>query len=92
VGIEQGALVGVFDLANDLRHPIRPEKGRAFEALDGAHLLGHLGPLVQQAQQLLVNGVDLVAQRAQASVFGGGWVWGGVVTHAQAWVFSNSRM
>ena len=53
------------DLVDDLGHAVRAEEGRAFGALDLADLLGDAGALVQQFQQLLVQAVDLVAQREQ---------------------------
>jgi len=63
--VQQGALVGALYFFNDLRHAIRAEEGRTFAALEFAHLLGNQGALVEQGQQLLVQGVDLGAQHGQ---------------------------
>ena len=63
--IQQRALVGFFNFGNDLRHAVGAKEGRAFCAFDLPYFFGHLGALVQQAQKLLIERVDLDAQFAQ---------------------------
>jgi hypothetical protein len=58
----QRAFVGVLDFFNYLRNPVRPEKRRAFTLFDFSDLFGNQCALVQQGQQLIVQGVDLDAQ------------------------------
>ncbi len=65
VFVLEWAGVGLGDFVDDLRHAIGPEEGRAFGAFDLAHLLCHMGALVQQAQQLVVQRVNLHTQSAQ---------------------------
>ncbi len=87
--------IGLGDLVDHLRHAVGAKEGRAFGAFDFAHLLGHMGTLVQQAQQLFVQRVNLHAQGTQ------GIRLNGLLAHVrkslddglvQACVFSNSRM
>ena len=59
MGIVQRSLIGLFNFGNDLRNAIGTKEGRAFGAFDLAHLFGHMGALVQQAQQLFVQRIDL---------------------------------
>ena len=63
------ARVGRLNLVDDLCHAVRAKKGRALAFFDFSHMFGHLGPLVQQCEQLLVDAVDL---HAQAGEVGGG--------------------
>ena len=63
--IQQRALVGLFNFGNDLCHTIGAKEGRAFGAFDFTHFFSHLGALVQQAQELLIERVNLNAQFAQ---------------------------
>lgn len=62
--LERAGVVGL-DLLDHLGHAVRAEEGRAFLLLELAHLLGHMGALIDQLQQLAVQGIDLVAQRQQ---------------------------
>ena len=57
--------VGVGDLVDDLGHAVGAEERRAFTLLDFTHLFGHQRALVQQREQLLVDGVDLHAQAGE---------------------------
>ena len=57
--------IGMGDLLNDLCHAVGAEERRAFALLDFTHLFGHQRPLVQQREQLLVDGVDLHAQAGE---------------------------
>ena len=90
----EGALVGGLDLLDHLGHPVRAEEGGAFSLLDFADLLGHAGALVQQREQLAVEGVDLRAQIAKGDVRGkrGVRAHGCVGEGVQACCFSNSCM
>ena len=95
--IQKGPLIGTLDFLDDLGDAIRAEKGRAFHALDFAHLFGHTGTLIQQAEQLLIDRVDLYAQSGQGLALHRPGRRGGnghreVSVGAHAWVFSNSRM
>ena len=58
----QRASIGKLNLFNDLNNPIRSEKGSALALFHLSHFLGDQSPLIQEAQQLLVDFVDLFAQ------------------------------
>ena len=62
--IVQRPLIGLFNFGNDLRHTIGAKEGRAFGAFDFTHFFSHFGALVQQAQKLLIERVNLNAQFA----------------------------
>ena len=81
--------VGLFDFFNHLGHPVGAEEGRTFAAFDFAHLLGHTGALVDQAQQLLVEGINLHPQFSQRRQVGGRWM-GQFRRSAHKPVFSNA--
>jgi hypothetical protein len=66
MGIVQRALIGLFNFGNDLRNAIGTKEGRAFGAFDFTHFFSHFGALVQQAQELLIERVNLNAQFAQS--------------------------
>ena len=75
--------VGPSDFVDDLSHPIGTKEGRTLRAFDFTHFFRHFGALIEQLQQLTVEGVDLDAQLAER--FG----LDGLLAHADS--FSNSR-
>ena len=64
MGIQQRPLIGLFNFGYDLRHTIGTEEGRAFGTFDFTHFFSHFGALIQQAQELLIERVNLNAQFA----------------------------
>ncbi|MCY1216569.1 hypothetical protein D9M72_284470 [compost metagenome] len=62
---QQRAGVGALHLADHLQLALRAEHRRAVLLLDLADLERQFGAAVQHRQQFAVNGVDLLAQRAQ---------------------------
>ena len=69
--IEQGPLIGFFNFGNDLCHAVGPEKGRTLGALNFTHFFSHLGALVQQTQELLIERVNLYSQIGQSVCLNG---------------------
>ena len=82
--VEQRATVGLLDFFDHLRHAVGAKEGRALGPLDLAHLFSHLSALVEQAQQLLVNRVNLHAQGAQRLALHGDFALGFGVGHGLA--------
>jgi len=92
-GLEQ-ARIGFLQILNDLGFALRAEHGRPFRVLDHADFMRQRRPLIEHAQQRLVQRIDLGSElgerlghggvRAVKRVFGRGAV--------QAWVRSNSRI
>ena len=65
--VGQRALVEILDAAQHLGLALRAihVAGLAVAGLDLAHVLGASGALVEQRQQLCIDGIDLVANHAQ---------------------------
>ena len=61
--VVQGPLIARLHLTDDLQLAVRPERRRRIALLHLAHFLRHLGAVGKQRKQLVVDGVDLRAQR-----------------------------
>ena len=62
--IKERPWVGLFNLGNDLGQVSGTEEGRAFGTFDFTHFFSHFGALSEQAQELLIERVNLNAQFA----------------------------
>ena len=60
--LQQRSCVVGFPAGDDLRLALGPERGRALPLLQLADLMGEVGPLVEQRQQLAVDAVDTGTQ------------------------------
>ena len=61
-----------LDLGDHLCHAVRAKEGRAFMALELAHLFGHACALIEQREQLGIQAVDLGSQLGKGFRLNGG--------------------